>query len=694
MPSLTHIILIDEPEEAPGGVLHCYGWNTAARKIRVWPGVGSFQLGHDEVYCSWISHFWKTILHAVADSGLSTIQHLETALTYRGWKWILWRDFDCSPALLSKLHKCFNNLQSLKLQVRSKAVRDENPPLLPSETSSRGIQNLYKYSSVFKNAKALHYTGDNAPSSGKLFVGLISKFNFKTLTRLVIESCSIDHQRLAGILCLAGNAETIALHAINLERGTWTPILQALLKLPKLNHLHLWYPSEDQSPVSFFKLPEQPLKGHKSLAQQYQAMQHHGNSAEVLQKVYGLELVDPQAPKDKGKNYLYKTQDQAVADIAAGASGQHEKPLVYTAKRPKCDHKYRLLPPLGRPINDTVRASKFCFMGTEIATQLPSFIEIYKKNKGLDPDEESIPGPNNLPIPLSTASLNHAQHSQQSSHTPTEEAPTPSENASEADADIALHDAGPTGSVAWIPTSNGPPLHDAAMNLSYHTALLQSVTAQMQSMNANMHNVTATTGEVHALQGGQVHPDLVSLDTIVAPPVIFDFDFDLIAAQNLNQLNALPSIPTSVPSTAPPMPSFSGPGPILTVPLFSHPWVPSASPATAGVFSDLINSLDLISNQAQPAVANNTNEAANAQPAADSAQSSSQGGSSPLHGKNKAKEPSASVSDETHDASMEKMAAEFKDVGGLLGHADLLNEHDAGDFESDGGEDDTVSDKK
>lgn len=152
---------------------------------------------------------------------------------------------------LHRLSKSLRNIESLSLQITTHS--NNNTQAVLDFDDAKAIKVMKDIASLMPNIESLDLSLDYSEDSATLSRSFLKNMAVSKLTKLRLDYASIDSKSLAKFTLGLVNVESLFLEWIVLTKGNWPTVLEALLKLEKLNHLHLHYLGVPDSPVCFLK---------------------------------------------------------------------------------------------------------------------------------------------------------------------------------------------------------------------------------------------------------------------------------------------------------------------------------------------------------------------------------------------------------------------------------------------------------
>lgn len=244
LPELRGLRIVHTPSSLPPGV-ECRGLNKCRRTTSIRPFFAPADSAHDSTtaeFCTAQTHVFKTMLRAVAESGINTVTHFGTRLrssNYHGLSPVT--DFNLKPKTLRDLGDAFVGLSSLTLQFRSHLLSPGKEDTRNDLT--RATKRMKALASVFGSATSLALIFDSGEWSKQICWSLATNLDLSRLTSLVIQGLCIDMPSLLSIVNRLKATRFLSLQAVELigENDSWAPVLAAMKTMPSLDHLHLMY---------------------------------------------------------------------------------------------------------------------------------------------------------------------------------------------------------------------------------------------------------------------------------------------------------------------------------------------------------------------------------------------------------------------------------------------------------------------
>lgn len=190
----------------------------------------------DRDFYAWKAYVWKAMMQAIAFSGIGTLQNLYCGLDSVTNPLTL-NDLNFAGRTLHHLGKTLHGIEGLRLQMTS---------------STKSIVAQNEHFDKYKALKVMKSTAQLVPSVSYLdltfFYDSLSSIMCRTfidnitlsnLNKLRLNDVFLESKFLGTLIYGLTNAETLFLEYIQLTKGTWPTVLQMMLKLKKLKHLHL-----------------------------------------------------------------------------------------------------------------------------------------------------------------------------------------------------------------------------------------------------------------------------------------------------------------------------------------------------------------------------------------------------------------------------------------------------------------------
>lgn len=255
LPRLDQLLLVDHPDQLPLSV-PVHGVRKFKRTTGIPPTYHPVDKSFADEYHPWLTHVFRTMMLAVAKSGINTITQMNTYLNFS-------LPYGLSPATdlkfrsttLDQLAKAFSNLTTLDLCVRSRTLRSGKED--SNEDFKVAARSLKSFAGVLKNVTCLTLASDVGPWSGPLSKSLTSHMDLSKLTKFQLDGVLINMNTLAAMVCQLKSAQMVVFVMVEIEKGSWVPILKALEMLPQLNHLHMQYLQADGQKCFFLEKPDE-----------------------------------------------------------------------------------------------------------------------------------------------------------------------------------------------------------------------------------------------------------------------------------------------------------------------------------------------------------------------------------------------------------------------------------------------------
>ena len=371
--------------------------------------------GVDAEYEKWQLYLWKTIMLAVAQSGITSLKSLNTSFVRGQSNGLTVADsFKFGPKALKALKVSFRNTVATKFQFRSQMVRKTNGTI--DMDASR--QRLHSFATIFGSLEHLDLCGDGAMESLIVFDGFVNNLKLANLTEMRLNTMDIGGHHLSTTLTRLTSLKTLHFLHVNIVDGSWLPILKRLQKITSLEHLHLFYMRENSQKAYVLKQLEPPTHHHHD----------HGNLADA----WGVPPGD-----DEEDDYEFDPDDDSdgdMPDLEPGPPGPSlpsiDNTFMYPPTPgstifgppppPTTQAAHVKLPTGGHASPDHMcpgaetfheRGYFVCVDGEQIAQQLPIFINEYNCGEQIDDDMDFDDGFGDafgggaLPMPLPGGAL-------------------------------------------------------------------------------------------------------------------------------------------------------------------------------------------------------------------------------------------------------------------------------------------------
>lgn len=244
LPELRGLRIVDAPSSLPAGV-ECRGLNKFRRTTSIRPFFAPADSAHDSTtaeFCSAQTHVFKTMLRAVAESGIDTITHFGTRFRSSNFHGLSpLTDFNLKTKTLRDLGDAFVGLSNLTLQFRTHLLCPGKDDTLNDLT--RATKRMKALAPVFGSTTSLTLIFDNGEWSKQICWSLTASLDLGRLTQLVIQGLSMDMPSLLSIINKLKSTRFLSFQAVELsgENDSWAPVLAAIKTMPSLQHLHLMY---------------------------------------------------------------------------------------------------------------------------------------------------------------------------------------------------------------------------------------------------------------------------------------------------------------------------------------------------------------------------------------------------------------------------------------------------------------------
>lgn len=254
LPCVRLLGVVDTVTGLPEGA-ECRGLQKITRTTGTRPSLTGIDYGQatpSKLTYGWLSHVWTTALHALAESGVSTVTRLETDLG-SGLSPITDLKLKNVP---SQLLSVLANLRELSIQIRTQNFRLNKSDVEEDAHRTRSALKVFGAALPSLTSLRLAFDVDSGALAAGFLKAFISKIDAGNLTKFSLDSLCIDVKTLAGIVCKLKSVQILALYLVSITQGgDWKPILKAIAQLPTVNHLHLMYLTEGAFRVYFLDQP-------------------------------------------------------------------------------------------------------------------------------------------------------------------------------------------------------------------------------------------------------------------------------------------------------------------------------------------------------------------------------------------------------------------------------------------------------
>ena len=202
-------------------------------------------------------------LQAIGLSGISTLKVLSTGLDNVKNPLVL-SELNFNASTLHHLAMALRSIESLKLQIST--CSNHSPDAIEEFDKPKAVKVSKDIASLMPSISSLDLTFNYSDDSATLFRNFLTNMTLSKLTTVRLDGASIDSKFLGTFTLGLVNVESLFLEWICLTKGKWPTILEAMLKLKKLNHLHLNYLSVTSGAACFLKEAE-PVEAARDDAQ-------------------------------------------------------------------------------------------------------------------------------------------------------------------------------------------------------------------------------------------------------------------------------------------------------------------------------------------------------------------------------------------------------------------------------------------
>ena len=253
LPTVLSVSFTDSWKGIPASADRC-GLSRSMRKIDASLTVLP-QHPNDKEYYRWKNHVWKNLLRAIASSNASSLLGFSTDLDHVK-NTLTMANLTLDSKTLNGLTKAFRSLNVINLQISSIGqgkISESSDGL----DTVKGAQTMQRLAGALSSVRKVMLSFSYSPSSSILCQNFTSNIDLSKLTDFKLDSTFIDAQSLGIMICKMTNIEDLQFRWIDLTEGTWPKILEAILELQKLTHLHLTFLHEAGLAVGFRKPVEQ-----------------------------------------------------------------------------------------------------------------------------------------------------------------------------------------------------------------------------------------------------------------------------------------------------------------------------------------------------------------------------------------------------------------------------------------------------
>jgi hypothetical protein len=189
----------------------------------------------DIQFYAWKGFVWKTMMQAIAFSEISTLKTLTSRLDNMKNPLTL-SDLSFNGRTLHHLGKTLRGLESLRLQMTSMSGATGDESHFDKERAIRVMKNV---SSLMPSITHLDLSFPYNRHSFAMCQAFVNGAPVSKLRTLRLDGVFVDSKFLGTLICGLVRVENLYLEFIRLSKGTWPTMLEAMLKLKKLKHLHL-----------------------------------------------------------------------------------------------------------------------------------------------------------------------------------------------------------------------------------------------------------------------------------------------------------------------------------------------------------------------------------------------------------------------------------------------------------------------
>ncbi|CAK3884804.1 Hypothetical predicted protein [Lecanosticta acicola] len=260
LPELTTLCIVDAPSSLPENA-ECRGLNKFRRTTTMRPFFAPTTDAFDSFepeYCIAQTHVFKTMLAAVAESGITSVTALTTRLRPDSpYHLSPITDLKFKQSTIDKLAVAFRQLNEVKLGFRTRLLRPGRGEDKPQDLE-RSQKIIKSFAPVIHSATSLSLTFDSSDWSGAMFQTLSSQLDLERLAKLALNGIGTDMTSLVTIICKLRSVSFLTLYGVALTgpNDSWVPILEAIKRLPALQHVHLHYLQISGQRVYFLQQPD------------------------------------------------------------------------------------------------------------------------------------------------------------------------------------------------------------------------------------------------------------------------------------------------------------------------------------------------------------------------------------------------------------------------------------------------------
>ncbi|KAK3075982.1 hypothetical protein LTR53_000159 [Teratosphaeriaceae sp. CCFEE 6253] len=255
LPAVTSLYLADGPSH--GEMLenaNLYGLRKVVRTTSRSPSCCPSTNKTDRAYSSWCTHVWKVMCQAISKSNRTSILSFGSHTTSTSDGFSVASDFKLGPTTRAGMTKALQNVKRARLSVRGNTAVRKDGGIDPDAT----VGVIHNFGILLRQSQledvSLKY--DMAAMSGFVHVALSCTWHLSRLKKLAIDGVFTTADSLVHMVSSLSSVSDLLLSCSNLTEGDWKPVLRAMQKLEKLDHLHLRWLQEAGCKVFFLQQRE------------------------------------------------------------------------------------------------------------------------------------------------------------------------------------------------------------------------------------------------------------------------------------------------------------------------------------------------------------------------------------------------------------------------------------------------------
>ncbi|KAK5676562.1 hypothetical protein LTS10_010863 [Elasticomyces elasticus] len=245
LPKLTGLFLADRPHHAECNEgASTYGITKIRRRTGRPPTHAPMIDRSNKDYSKWVTHVWKTMCVALSQSDRSTITRFGIYVDQAPDGLAVHPEFKFTSKTLHGMGKALRNVKTLKLAIQGGNTLIKKDGKLDLKAN---VELISKFARTMKAAplEEIKLTYDQTKSSGLVHVAFLQSLDLSKVKKLSLDGACLSASSIVAALGTMQSVTDIRIEKSNLSKGNWVPVLQAMQKVPTLEHLHLMWLQED-----------------------------------------------------------------------------------------------------------------------------------------------------------------------------------------------------------------------------------------------------------------------------------------------------------------------------------------------------------------------------------------------------------------------------------------------------------------